>query len=147
MPAVCTVDGCTRPHKARGLCGMHWTRWKRTGQLDVVRELVAVVIPADFAHAYRQSAFASSSPGSGAVVPDGEANGAGRPDTTSTHLRTSSNRPAGRPAGTHSPVPPEPVSPPQWHEGSARTTSGTGTTPERGTPPAPHAEGAPRTAR
>lgn len=30
---VCKVGNCPRPHKARGLCGMHYLRWKRTGHL------------------------------------------------------------------------------------------------------------------
>lgn len=28
---TCTVDGCDRPHNARGLCITHYTRWKKTG--------------------------------------------------------------------------------------------------------------------
>lgn len=27
----CTVPECERPHSARGLCDMHWKRWKRWG--------------------------------------------------------------------------------------------------------------------
>lgn len=27
----CTVDGCTRPHDARGMCFMHYHRWKTHG--------------------------------------------------------------------------------------------------------------------
>lgn len=28
---VCTIDGCNRPHCARGWCNAHWQRWRRTG--------------------------------------------------------------------------------------------------------------------
>ncbi len=28
---VCTVEGCDRAHQARGLCGTHYSRWRRTG--------------------------------------------------------------------------------------------------------------------
>jgi len=28
---VCSVDGCDRQARARGWCGMHWQRWRRTG--------------------------------------------------------------------------------------------------------------------
>ena len=27
----CSVDGCPRLKKARGLCGMHWQRWRKHG--------------------------------------------------------------------------------------------------------------------
>lgn len=27
----CTVDGCDRPHVARGYCTLHWRRWKKHG--------------------------------------------------------------------------------------------------------------------
>lgn len=29
--AQCTVDGCGRPVKGRGLCGMHYARWRKHG--------------------------------------------------------------------------------------------------------------------
>ena len=29
---LCTIDGCDRPAKARGWCGMHWKRWRRHGE-------------------------------------------------------------------------------------------------------------------
>ncbi len=28
----CTIDGCDRPHKARGWCALHYLRWHRTGE-------------------------------------------------------------------------------------------------------------------
>lgn len=34
---VCSVEGCDRPYEARGLCKMHWKRWRRA-QDDRPRE-------------------------------------------------------------------------------------------------------------
>ena len=34
---ACSVDGCGRPHKALGLCTMHYARQRRTGDPTVVR--------------------------------------------------------------------------------------------------------------
>ncbi|MCZ7568835.1 MAG: hypothetical protein M5U01_09640 [Ardenticatenaceae bacterium] len=34
--ASCTVDGCDRPHKARGYCDTHYARWRTHG--DPLRE-------------------------------------------------------------------------------------------------------------
>ena len=31
MTSVCTIEGCTRPHYARGYCVLHYSRWRRTG--------------------------------------------------------------------------------------------------------------------
>lgn len=31
---VCTVEGCERRHVARGLCSMHYERWRATGTTD-----------------------------------------------------------------------------------------------------------------
>lgn len=28
---TCSIDGCERPTRARGLCLMHWKRWRNTG--------------------------------------------------------------------------------------------------------------------
>ncbi len=28
---TCSLDGCDRPHVARGWCGLHWRRWKKEG--------------------------------------------------------------------------------------------------------------------
>lgn len=33
----CGVEGCTRPNKARGLCGNHYALWKRTGSVAKTR--------------------------------------------------------------------------------------------------------------
>lgn len=30
---TCSVDGCEKPHKGRGWCNMHYTRWSKTGEL------------------------------------------------------------------------------------------------------------------
>lgn len=34
--ATCTIEGCNRPHKARGWCAMHHNRWLRTGDTGAV---------------------------------------------------------------------------------------------------------------
>lgn len=31
---TCSIDGCDRPHAARGWCMTHWRRWRRTGTTD-----------------------------------------------------------------------------------------------------------------
>ena len=31
MPETCTIDGCQKPTRARGVCVMHWQRWRRHG--------------------------------------------------------------------------------------------------------------------
>ena len=28
---TCTIEGCSSPHVARGLCSRHWQKWKRNG--------------------------------------------------------------------------------------------------------------------
>lgn len=28
---ACSVEGCTDPHNAKGLCCVHYSRWRRTG--------------------------------------------------------------------------------------------------------------------
>lgn len=46
---TCTVPGCSRPHKGRGLCDMHIQRLRRTGTTDsppAARDLVACVAEA-----------------------------------------------------------------------------------------------------
>lgn len=30
-PILCTIVGCERPHKARGWCATHYSRWARHG--------------------------------------------------------------------------------------------------------------------
>lgn len=32
--ADCNADGCTQPRVGRGLCQMHYGRWRRKGQID-----------------------------------------------------------------------------------------------------------------
>jgi hypothetical protein len=32
-PAQCSVLTCTQPIRARGWCGTHWSRWRRTGDV------------------------------------------------------------------------------------------------------------------
>ncbi len=31
MSRTCEIDGCDKPHEARGWCKMHWQRWNRHG--------------------------------------------------------------------------------------------------------------------
>jgi hypothetical protein len=31
MTRTCTIEGCEKPHMARGWCAMHYLRWWRTG--------------------------------------------------------------------------------------------------------------------
>ena len=33
---VCAVEECGKPHSARGWCATHYSRWKRTGQVESV---------------------------------------------------------------------------------------------------------------
>lgn len=33
-PSLCTVEGCDRPHLARGWCKLHYYRWRRRGDLS-----------------------------------------------------------------------------------------------------------------
>ena len=35
-PRLCTVDGCDKPHCARGFCEMHWRRWRTHGDPNIV---------------------------------------------------------------------------------------------------------------
>lgn len=38
---TCTIAGCDRPHKARGMCQTHYTHFKRTGQVkEAIRHRV-----------------------------------------------------------------------------------------------------------
>jgi predicted transposase YbfD/YdcC len=34
---TCRIDGCNKPHKALGLCWMHYQRQRRYGTLEAVR--------------------------------------------------------------------------------------------------------------
>ena len=34
---MCSVTDCDRHHKARGLCALHYQRWRRTGDSEKVR--------------------------------------------------------------------------------------------------------------
>lgn len=31
---MCSIDGCEKELRARGLCGTHWARWRKTGTTD-----------------------------------------------------------------------------------------------------------------
>lgn len=44
--AICSIEGCNKPHLARGWCEAHYNRWRRNGDplLDVRSQLV---IPAE----------------------------------------------------------------------------------------------------
>jgi len=35
-PAICTVEGCERVHQARGMCSLHYQRFRRCGDPHVV---------------------------------------------------------------------------------------------------------------
>ena len=35
--SVCGVDGCDKPYQARGYCDMHYRRWLRHGDVQVVK--------------------------------------------------------------------------------------------------------------
>jgi hypothetical protein len=35
---TCSIDGCDRPHEARGWCARHHKRWLRNGTTDLVRQ-------------------------------------------------------------------------------------------------------------
>jgi hypothetical protein len=37
---ICTVDGCEKPEKEVGLCGMHYARRQRLGEVGPAHELV-----------------------------------------------------------------------------------------------------------
>jgi hypothetical protein len=35
---ICRVDGCRKPYAAKGLCGMHYSRWRNHGDPSVVKK-------------------------------------------------------------------------------------------------------------
>ena len=37
MSTACQFDGCTRPHKARGLCQTHYSQWMRGSEFTAIR--------------------------------------------------------------------------------------------------------------
>lgn len=37
---ICSVEGCERGERTRGLCGTHYERWRRNGHTVLLRELV-----------------------------------------------------------------------------------------------------------
>lgn len=39
---LCTVGDCTKPLRARGMCCMHWARWRKYGTPEPWAELCAV---------------------------------------------------------------------------------------------------------
>ena len=38
---ICSIEGCEKPHKARGWCMTHWSRWSKTGDPGPAERLVA----------------------------------------------------------------------------------------------------------
>lgn len=38
---LCSVPGCNKPHSSRGYCDMHYARWRRTGDPNIVRPHVS----------------------------------------------------------------------------------------------------------
>lgn len=38
MDKTCSVDGCTKPTEKRGWCGMHYRRWQRHGDVEILRK-------------------------------------------------------------------------------------------------------------
>lgn len=34
---VCKIDGCENKHDAKGFCGMHYWRWKRNGDPNIIK--------------------------------------------------------------------------------------------------------------
>lgn len=45
--SVCSVEGCERPPGGRGLCRMHWTRWRRHGD---PLQVAGVRVTGDYVH-------------------------------------------------------------------------------------------------
>lgn len=40
---VCSIQGCSKPHVAKGLCSMHYVRVLRTGSTDRIKRIAAPV--------------------------------------------------------------------------------------------------------
>lgn len=45
MSTVCQFDGCTRPHKARGLCQTHYSQWMRGSEFTAIRSRQRAKLP------------------------------------------------------------------------------------------------------
>lgn len=58
--STCSVDGCDKPHHARGYCRVHYGRIKRTGSADLspdVDPMTHVTAHADAARLRREARF------------------------------------------------------------------------------------------
>lgn len=38
MTRACSIDGCGKPARARGMCQTHYGRWKRNGHTDLITD-------------------------------------------------------------------------------------------------------------
>ena len=45
MSTVCQFDGCTRPHKARGMCQTHYAQWMRGSEFSPIKSRERVKLP------------------------------------------------------------------------------------------------------
>ena len=60
MTRTCSIDGCDKPHRARGWCSRHWTHWRRYGEPiapGVVDTATATRRQAEIAERRRQERF------------------------------------------------------------------------------------------
>lgn len=39
-PRLCSIQGCLNMHDSRGLCTKHWSRWKKSGDPNIVAIIV-----------------------------------------------------------------------------------------------------------